>query len=940
MSDQSQIAYLISEVKRLDRLLRSVNSVGSTPNIGSETLSSDVSKLTTEIRAARGRYSSLLAQLSAIQQSISSVATASVTLHSLGVHTDFSTYIDQSVTSTSSPTFADLTATGNITCATLDVTSGILPLHTISLSGLSWEYTGGTVRFGTSIFTIESDIITLIDNATNYIYIDSSGNVQQNTTGYSAGELPVAVITTVDGIATYADKRTFLSNDDNSTMPQYAGMFTKPTVHDDGNGKITLGDGVYTTFSDTEFSRPILFHPVAGATYEFTDKAINYMVYNDNTGLIEVSTSRDNINQSNVIPILTVYRDGTDLHTIDWDTMSKGLGNKISDRLVRTQRFVPETGGLVLGELATRRITLTGGKVWYGAANTILDPCDSSTTNTTLFYHSGADWLETAITQYNNTQYDDGTGLQTISGASKYGVNWVFRAVELDEHIFVVLGTGSYSLNEAQSATLPSNLPAKITSTSVLVGRIIVKKDEDVATEISSAFSSTLNLSAVTKPAGATTEIQYNELGSFGSSSLFKWDTINNGLIVPFIRPETDTTTAFQVRKADGTTPSLITDTLNGISTFYRVAATGVNTGVRLVSNSTTTGDGAALDFCGSTSLTAVTGRIAGIRTGTDGTGDLVFYSRLQPNTIEHMRILSTGHISMGGIFTPTARLHLAAGTATAGTAPLKLTSGTLTTAAEAGAIEFLTDKYYATITTGTARKELTLNDAALTSTCIPTITSAGRLTSSTNLTFTGGTLTLRNTGAAQISCYDDTNVLQFIFGTSSAQTAIFMGSVTDHKFQIRTKNTVRITVLGDAGGGNTGFGVTTPTATLHLKAGTTAAGTAPLKFNTGSLMDTAEAGAIEFLSDKWYATITTGATRKELALVDSALTSGKIPVATTNGRLTDLTAQTHEADAKVDYTTGDLDSESEIVTAINATNTKLNSILTKLENLKLFATS
>lgn len=82
--------------------------------------------------------------------------------------------------------------------------------------------------------------------------------------------------------------------------------------------------------------------------------------------------------------------------------------------------------------------------------------------------------------------------------------------------------------------------------------------------------------------------------------------------------------------------------------------------------------------------------------------------------------------------------------------------------------------------------------------------------------------------------------------------------------------------------------GVTSPTANLHLLAGTTTASTAPLKFNSGSLLTSAEAGAVEFLTDKFYATITTGAARKELTLNDAALTSGRVPFATTNGRLTD----------------------------------------------------
>lgn len=63
----------------------------------------------------------------------------------------------------------------------------------------------------------------------------------------------------------------------------------------------------------------------------------------------------------------------------------------------------------------------------------------------------------------------------------------------------------------------------------------------------------------------------------------------------------------------------------------------------------------------------------------------------------------ATGSIAIG-LQVPTARLHLAAGTATVNTAPLKFTSGTLLGTAEAGAIEFLTDKYYGTITTGAVR--------------------------------------------------------------------------------------------------------------------------------------------------------------------------------------------------------------------------------------------
>ena len=71
----------------------------------------------------------------------------------------------------------------------------------------------------------------------------------------------------------------------------------------------------------------------------------------------------------------------------------------------------------------------------------------------------------------------------------------------------------------------------------------------------------------------------------------------------------------------------------------------------------------------------------------------------------ESGRFLSNGNFGLGGIVTPSSWLELGAGATTK--APLKLNSGALATggALLAGNIEFLTDTYYATITTGLARR-------------------------------------------------------------------------------------------------------------------------------------------------------------------------------------------------------------------------------------------
>lgn len=64
---------------------------------------------------------------------------------------------------------------------------------------------------------------------------------------------------------------------------------------------------------------------------------------------------------------------------------------------------------------------------------------------------------------------------------------------------------------------------------------------------------------------------------------------------------------------------------------------------------------------------------------------------------------------------------------------------------------------------------------------------------------------------------------------------------------------------------GKVGFGTTTPTASLHIKGGTAAANTAPLKFTSGVLLTTTEAGAIEYDGTHLYFTAANAGTRYQL---------------------------------------------------------------------------
>ena len=57
---------------------------------------------------------------------------------------------------------------------------------------------------------------------------------------------------------------------------------------------------------------------------------------------------------------------------------------------------------------------------------------------------------------------------------------------------------------------------------------------------------------------------------------------------------------------------------------------------------------------------------------------------------------------------------------------------------------------------------------------------------------------------------------------------------------------------------GRIGFGTTSPTGVLHIKAGTASANTAPLKLTAGTNLTTPEAGAVEFDGTNYFGTSST----------------------------------------------------------------------------------
>lgn len=116
----------------------------------------------------------------------------------------------------------------------------------------------------------------------------------------------------------------------------------------------------------------------------------------------------------------------------------------------------------------------------------------------------------------------------------------------------------------------------------------------------------------------------------------------------------------------------------------------------------------------------------------------------------------------------PTSRIYIAAGTGGANTAPIGIQpGGSLLSNPESCTIEQASDKLYFTIPTGTARKEITFNDSALSANRIPIVSgTSGRLFDTGSLTYQNNTLSPTYIKLGVGTAASGTEPLRFITGS------------------------------------------------------------------------------------------------------------------------------------------------------------------------------
>ena len=284
---------------------------------------------------------------------------------------------------------------------------------------------------------------------------------------------------------------------------KYAGFiqFTNPI--DNGDGTLTIATQDANLYSTADGSgalnRYTITGGITGTELPVIPQGKSYMVgiYNGGSPVFNIIIDRETIHQTNVIPYLSLYREGNTIEILTWDSMANAMSEKINDRLVRTQRFTRETG-FALSEPSNGVVKIATGINWWGSYRTTLPDLQSDENITKFFYHnSDGTWNFSYVNTYNNTVYDNGTSLVPL-GDNNYTINWVYIGNGIIPKIYIVMGIREHTTIDSSDYSVPLDIPTEVQILGMLVGGVIVQKNANTSSSILNVFTTTYSSGTAT----------------------------------------------------------------------------------------------------------------------------------------------------------------------------------------------------------------------------------------------------------------------------------------------------------------------------------------------------------------------------------------------------------------------------------------------------------
>lgn len=181
------------------------------------------------------------------------------------------------------------------------------------------------------------------------------------------------------------------------------------------------------------------------------------------------------------------------------------VGDHASTMIQRLYETMPlrrdeRTGGLIISELGTRNLAVTAGALWERLTRFAISAIDTSVSDTFDLYYrdgGGGHTKVAAATQWPNTQYDDGTGTLNTMTATYFANIWFY--LEPDGDLLAVYGTNEYANQAAaELEAAPSDVPDRIATCALLIGRVVFQESAGTAALVESVFTTVFSGSGAT----------------------------------------------------------------------------------------------------------------------------------------------------------------------------------------------------------------------------------------------------------------------------------------------------------------------------------------------------------------------------------------------------------------------------------------------------------
>ena len=317
-------------------------------------------------------------------------------------------------------------------------------------------------------FTIENDFIDLrfssIDKEAFYVHVERLGSAVRNDLQYI------------------------------HDLTKGAGHLSGGEITDAGSAEIDISSGVgliRASEDDESTLYPFTWPETLGLAIP-TD-TLRFVVVEYNSGSPQVVLySTETYEYKTAFPIGFVINEGDVLYINN----TPHNAGRSSGRLVRKDYEVNGreranlTGGLYLANTGTRNLAISEGATWFRGIRSAFAAFDTSISDEfDAYYRDGVgSWTKIAsLTQWDNANYDDGSGTLASMITNSYTSLWFYLSP--DNSIIMVYGqVNDNTLNNVLNGQPPSTLPLRLDHGSMLLGRFVIQEGEDDPIEVQNSF--------------------------------------------------------------------------------------------------------------------------------------------------------------------------------------------------------------------------------------------------------------------------------------------------------------------------------------------------------------------------------------------------------------------------------------------------------------------